>query len=157
MGRHDLQVSAKRRDVIIPDVMDARPSQTGARLPDKGGRGGFSEADWGEMGKTSVTGAIEIARLVVSARRDIETINANADAEVRKIGAEIERITASAKMDIEKIKAESEAWNSRFDRESAERRKIVDKVMDSLVEHPEWSDEIKAKVIDLAIAQIPLK
>lgn len=157
MGRHDLQVSTKRRDVIIPEVMDAGPYPSKVRASVKGGRGGFSEADWGEMGKASVAGAVEIARLVVSSRRDVETINANADAEVRKIGAEIERITASAKMDIEKIKAESDAWNSRFDRESADRRKIVDKVIDSLEGHPEWSDEIKAKVIDLAIAQISQK
>lgn len=146
MGRHELQLSEGRRlsEVSNSAVVKRPPVQT-----DIGDSSPFK--------MELLTGSLEIAKMVVAGQRDIAQIKANADGEVRKIAAEIDRITADAKSFVLRTKAESDAWHSRFDKESAERRELVDRVMTSLEMHPEWSDTIKSKVIDLAVAAVTSK
>ena len=146
MGKHDLQLSENKRrsEVVTPTVIRPSPVPRDAEISEP-------------LKMAFLSGSLEIAKMVVGGQRDIAQINATADGEVRKIAAEIDRITADAKAFVMRIKAESEAWHARFDKESAERRELVGCVLASLEAHPEWSDVIKAKVIDLAIAEVATK
>ena len=146
MGKHDLQLSKSRRpaEVITPTVISPYPVPGDAEISEP-------------LKMAMLSGSLEIAKMVVGGQRDIAQIKATADGDVRKIAAEIDRITADAKAFVLRTKAESEAWHARFDKESAERRELVGRVLTSLEEHPEWSDLVKAKVIDLAIAEVTVK
>ena len=146
MGRHELQPSGSRRlsEVVTPVVVNRSPVPTGT-------------GDSVPFKMELLTGSLEIAKMVVAGQRDIAQIKATADGEVSKIAAEIDRITADAKAFVLRTKAESEAWHSRFDKESAERREIIEHVMLSLDAHPDWSDAIKSKVLDLAVAMVAAK
>ena len=146
MGKYDLQPSSRRHaEVIEPQVLPAASK--------KSPKGDESFL----LKKEFLTGSIEIAKMVVGAKRDRDPIEATADAEVRKVAAEIDKITAEANAFVVRTQAESEAWNRRFDKESAEREGIVHRVMASLDAHPEWSDAIKGKIIDLAVAAFESK
>ncbi len=145
MGKYDLQLASRRRgDTVVPTVVDSAP--------------GFPQSDNSLLLKKElISGSIEIAKMVVGAGSDIAHIRENADAEVRKIAADIDRIAADTEAFVKRTRAESAAWHTRFDKESAERREIVGRIMSSLDAHPEWSDAIKEKVIDLALSAVSSK
>lgn len=150
MGRHDLQVSTARRpEVITPTVVEdvapvARRSSDQER---------FSQADRGEMAKTAVTGAVEIARMMVGTKCDIAKINANAEAEVTKIRAQIEQLGAEARAYVEKAKVDNANWHSQFDKKIAVLREARDWVEKRLEQFPDCSDEVKIKIMDFALGQ----
>ena len=136
MGKHDLQVSSSRRSVIVPEVISpTTTSQRGAV-----GESTFSQADRGEMAKTAISGIIDISKTFAG----IAEIKAKSTAEVASIKADIERIAADAKAYVDKRKADSEEWHSRFD-------KAMSFVKTQLNDHPDWSDELKSKVIDVIL------
>ncbi len=137
MGKHDLQVSSSRRSVILPEVMS--PATTSNR-GDSVCESTFSQADRGELAKAAVGGMIDISKSIVG----IYEIKARSEAEVAAIKADIERIAADAKAYVDKRKADNEEWHSRFD-------KAMAFVKTQLNDHPDWSDELKAKVIDVIL------
>mgnify|MGYP003298504186 FL=1 len=137
MGKHDLQVSSSHRSVIVPEVMSPATTGTGGGSVSEST---FSQADRGEMAKAAVSGIIDISKTIAG----IYEIKAKSQAEVAAIKADIERIAADAKAYVDKRKADSEEWHSRFD-------KAMAFVKAQLNDHPDWSDELKAKVIDVIL------
>ena len=137
MGKHDLQVSSSRRSVIVPEVVSPAPTGTGVGVVSEST---FSQVDRGEMAKAAVGGIIDISKTIAG----IYEIKAKSEAEVSAIKADVERITADAKAYVDKRKADSEEWHSRFD-------KAMAFVKTQLNDHPDWSDELKAKVIDVIL------
>ena len=59
---------------------------------------------------------------------------------------EIERITVETRNYVDRLEAESKGWHSRFDK----RKALMEKIMVELEQHPEWTDVIREKVIELA-------
>jgi len=143
MAKHGLQVvKSSRPTAVEPEVLD----------PISGG---------GAVSRTSsiareavnaevVKGSIDIARAIVDGTQKIATIRANSEATVAQIAAEIDKLTAEAKAYVEKTKADSMAWHCKFD----DRRKLVETFLSRLDEHPEWSDALRAKIVDAAISAI---
>lgn len=138
MGRHDLQVSSSRRSAIVPEVLPETSAKPGANA--SFGEMMFSQSDRGEMAKMAMSGVVDISRKFA----DIAEIKAKSAVEVAAIQEDVKRIAADAKAYVDKRKADNEDWHSRFD-------KAMGFVRTQLNEHPDWSDELKSKVIDVVI------
>lgn len=146
MGKHDLTVSSSRRpemvpvEVCSPVSVKRKPTETSKPSP----------IHWDKLGTEGVHGMLEIAKMVVAGRRDIAVIQANADAEVKKIETEIKQIVAEAESYVKKHESDAKCWNERFDRKAD----LVKHVLNELERHPDWSESVKEKVMDLAIKSI---
>lgn len=137
MGKHDLQVSSSHRSVIVPEVMTPATTGTGGGSVSEST---FSQADRGEMAKAAVRGMIDISKTIAG----IAEIKARSAAEVATINADIKRMVVETRTYVAKRKADNEEWHSRFD-------KAMSFVKTQLNDHPDWSDELKAKVIDVIL------
>ncbi len=140
MARHGLQIiKSERPDVLEPEVMDGKDmpsSSTGKKF---------------EVSPELAQGVMNLVNKVVDGRHEIDVIRANSDSEIKKVEAEIERIVADAKAYVDKLQADSKAWNEKYDRKC----KLVESTLSRLdANHPEWSDEVRKRIIDLAISAI---
>lgn len=137
MSRFSLVKSqTSRTEPVVPEVLPPSADQgSGISLPPE-----------------ALSGMMDIARQIVDAKRDIATIEANSAAKIREMEKEIERITVETRNYIEKLEAESKGWHSRFDK----RRAFSEKVLAEIGRHPEWSDAVCEKVIDLVKSMIEL-
>ena len=80
----------------------------------------------------------------------IAKIHANTEAEIQKIESEIKKIIVSTQSEIAKMREENSNWHSKFDA----RQQAAQKTLAFLETHPEYSDEVKKCIIQLAIAEI---
>lgn len=146
MGKHDLPISvSKREPVLEPEIVGPTSAGRGT------GSNGSSMADFlrSDSGGKVLSGSMEIAKMIVEGQREISTIHATADAKIKEIDAEIRRIAEESRSYVEKAGKDNEVWHSQFDKKAAELRKIVAE----LDKHPDWSDELKKKMVD-AILQL---
>lgn len=140
MASHGLQmVKSRRPDVLEPEVVDGNEnpsSSTGKKF---------------EVSPELAQGVMNLVTKVVDGRHEIDVIRANSDSEIAKVEAEIERIVADAKAYVDKLQADSKAWNEKHDRKC----RMVESILSRLdANHPEWSDEIRKKFLDFALAEI---
>ena len=140
-----------RKPITVPSVpLDAPGGSVSEKTitpPAAKGKGGSSSA---VLSQKNMTSAFEIAKIIVQGQAEIAKIRANADAEIAKVEAEIKKIIASTQSDIAKMHAESSIWHSKFDA----RQQAVQRTHEFLEAHPEYSDEAKQLIIQLAIAVI---
>lgn len=138
MARHGLQlVKSSRSDALEPEVLD--------------GNGAMSSSAGKTFGVSPeiAQGLMRMASKVMDGRHEIDLIRANSDKEVARIAKEIDRVVQEAEADVKRLHAESEIWHGKFDA----RRKMTESLLSRLDSHPEWSDEIRKKIIDLALAE----
>lgn len=138
MSRFSLVKSNNVRTVAVtPEVLPPSSSQ---------GKRDFS------LPPEAISGVIDITRQIVDAKREIATIEATSDAKIREMEKEIERITVETRNYIDKLEAESKGWHSRFDK----RKAFSEKILAEIGRHPEWSDAICEKIIDLVKSTMEL-
>jgi arginyl-tRNA synthetase len=137
LRKADEQGFSHTTEAVTPEVLPPSSSQ---------GKGDFS------LPPEAISGVIDITRQIVDAKRDIATIEANSAAKIREMEKEIERITVETRNYIDKLEAESKGWHSRFDK----RRAFSEKVLAEIGRHPEWSDAVCEKVIDLVKSTMEL-
>ncbi|MBQ9431975.1 MAG: hypothetical protein IJU44_10540 [Kiritimatiellae bacterium] len=94
----------------------------------------------------AIPAALEIAKEIIAGQREIAVIRANADAKEQETEQEIRRIVAETENYVKRLEAENKDWHSRFDKRSA----VIEKMIADLGRHPEWSDQVKEKIINLA-------
>ena len=150
MSKFEMSPSGKRRPPVkMPDSGSQAPQKGGSgkkpRTPAKGG-GKSSEL----LSPKNVTSVLEIAKIIVQGQAKIAEIHANAEAEIAKTEAEIKRIIVSTQGEIAKMREESTIWHNKFDL----RQQAVQQTLGLLEAHPEYSDEVKKAIIQLAIAGI---
>ena len=162
MGKHEFQVATTRRaEVITPTVVEDRAPTAGngqrqgpvLSSKDMGAMGKTAVKDLGAMGKTVVTRAMEIAKIIVSSKAEIGKINAAAAADVNRICAQIEKLEAETKAHVEEAEVNNKIWHSQFDKKAAELKLARDWVTERLKEFGDCSDEVKMKIMDLALCQ----
>ena len=98
----------------------------------------------------NVSSTLEIARVIVIGQVEIARIRANTEAEIKKVESEIKKIIVSTQSEIAKMREENFNWHSKFDK----RQQAIQKVLEYLESHPEYPDEAKKEIIQLAIAGI---
>lgn len=128
MGKFDLQVSDVRRD------QGRRDSPLGATM-----------SGLVEIGRTYAPKVMDVAKTAIDAQHEIDVIEANADAEIRRIEAEAKRIVIDARASIEKMRQENEAWHSRFDKKAEIFREVCRQIQ-SMNE----SERIREEILALA-------
>ena len=150
MSKFEMSPSGKRRPPVkMPDAGSQPPQKGGSgkrpRTPAAGG-GKSSEL----LSQNNVTSILEIAKIIVQGQAKIAEIQANTEAEIAKTEAEIKRIIVSTQGEIAKMREQNANWHSKFDARQA----AVQKTLEYLESHPEYSEEVKKAIIQLATAGI---
>ena len=134
-----------------------KQSESGSGLPQKVGDDKKPQTPMTGRGKSpeilsakNLTSALEIAKIIVQGQAKIAEIRANTEAEIAKVEVEIKRIIVSTQGAIAKMREENANWHSKFD----VRQQAAQKTLEFLEAHPEYSDEVKKAIIQLAIAGI---
>lgn len=138
----------KRESVITPEIVYDVPQkptiEKKSSPPAKSGK--TSEI----LSQKNITSVLEIAKIIVQEQAAIAKIHANTEAEIQKIESEIKKIIVSTQSEIAKMREENSNWHSKFDA----RQQAAQKTLAFLETHPEYSDEVKKCIIQLAIAEI---
>lgn len=149
MSKFEMSAPNKKREsVITPEIVYDVPQKTTIEKksspPAKSGK--TSEI----LSQKNITSVLEIAKIIVQEQAAIAKIHANTEAEIQKIESEIKKIIVSTQSEIAKMREENSNWHSKFDA----RQQAAQKTLAFLETHPEYSDEVKKCIIQLAIAEI---
>ena len=149
MSKLEMSPANKRRESVInPEIVDGAPQTTviekKSASPVKAGKS--SEI----LSQKNITSVFEIAKIIVQGQAEIAKIRAISEAEIQKVESEIKKIIVSTQSEITKMREENSNWHSKFDA----RQQAVQKTLEFLDAHPEYSDEVKKSIIQLAIAEI---
>jgi hypothetical protein len=149
MSKFEMSAPNKKREsVITPEIVYDVPQKTTiekkSSTPAKSGK--TSEI----LSQKNITSVLEIAKIIVQEQAAIAKIHANTEAEIQKIESEIKKIIVSTQSEIAKMREENSNWHSKFDA----RQQAVQKTLEFLETHPEYSDDVKKCIIQLAIAEI---
>ncbi len=102
--------------------------------------------DWGnELSKHSGE-VLGIAKSVIEGKIDIAKIQAETDAQVRLLNKELDKILLESNAKIEQMKIEGKIWAEKF----GERKQLLMEVLDRVEAHPEWTQELKAHLVNVA-------
>lgn len=150
MSKFEMSPPKKRRPPVeVPESGSGVPQKSGGcpplRTPTPGD-GKSSKA----LSAKNLTSALEIAKIIVQGQAKIAEIRANTEAEIAKVEVEIKKIIASTQGEIAKMREENANWHSKFDA----RQSAIQKALECLEAHPEYSDEVKKAIIQLTLAGI---
>ena len=150
MSKFEMSAPKKTRPPV-------RQPESGSGLPQKAGDNKKPRTPTTGSGKSTgilspknLTSVLEIAKIIVQGQAKIAEIRANTEAEIAKVEMEIKRIIVSTNGEIAKMREENANWHSKFD----DRQQAAQKALEFLEAHPEYSDEVKKAIIQLAIAGI---
>jgi len=145
MGKFDLQPSNNRRSSVteVLDVEVLSPSNQSSNSSKLSSRDISAIVDGGVNTAQATMG---LAKIIVETQAKIGIIRAETEQKIAVIDGEIRKIVESTEAKIKELKTSGDEWRKNF----SEKKRIVDDCLIQLNSHPEYSDDIKKAIIELA-------